>query len=125
MNLKDDIIRCCLVAMSLYSFTLNACAEGVLVRAEPSDNAVMTGFTGSIKLWFSGNVSERTPTLIVVNDAGERVDNPAMHLKISEQRSELSTTTKALTDGIYTVRYRVLTKDGLVVSGIYRFTVKS
>jgi methionine-rich copper-binding protein CopC len=101
-----------------------AWSEGVLIRTQPSQNTAVEGFDGLVKLWFSGNVSPRTPTLIVVDHQGQRVDNNDMRLVI-DQRSELSVTTRMLKPGGYVVRYRVLTRDGLVVSGIYRFSVNS
>lgn len=101
-----------------------AMAEGVLVMTQPGQDKVVAGFDGKVKLWFSGNVSPRTPTLVVVDGQGRRVDNNDMKLDIA-QRSELSATTPPLPPGGYVVRYRVLTRDGLVVSGIYRFSVSS
>ena len=40
-------------------------------------------------------------------------------------RSILTATTHNLSAGRYVVRYRVVTKDGLVVSGITRFEIKA
>jgi len=101
-----------------------AWAEGVLTMTQPSQDKAVEGFDGHVKLRFSGNVSPRTPTLVVVDNQGQRVDNNDMRLLI-DQRSELSVTTRNLKPGGYVVRYRVLTRDGLVVSGIYRFSVSS
>jgi methionine-rich copper-binding protein CopC len=101
----------------------SAWAEGVLMKAQPRDNAVVSAFDGKVKLWFSGNVGERSPSLVVLDDNGTRVDNGDLQLTIDD-RSELSATTKTLTPGNYIVRYRVVTEDGLVVSGLSRFTIK-
>jgi len=98
-------------------------AEGVLMKAQPKDNSVVSAFDGQVKLWFSGNVGDRSPSLIVLDSNGNRVDNNDMKLDIDD-RSELSATTKTLAAGNYIVRYRVVTEDGLVVSGLSRFTVK-
>lgn len=99
-------------------------AEGTLIRSEPSDREVLSTYDGTVRLWFSGNVSQRSPTLVVVDDQGNRVDNGDLNIDIG-QRTQLSTTTKPLGSGQYVVRYRVLTRDGLVVSGIYKFSIKS
>jgi methionine-rich copper-binding protein CopC len=99
-------------------------AEGTLIRSEPSDGEVLNTFDGTVRLWFSGNVSQRSPTLVVVDDQGNRVDNGDLNIDIG-QRTQLSATTRLLGTGQYVVRYRVLTRDGLVVSGIYRFSIKS
>lgn len=100
-----------------------AWAEGVLMKAQPRDNAAVSAFDGKVKLWFSGNVSDRAPSLVVLDDKGTRVDNGDLQLTIDD-RSELSATTKTLIPGNYIVRYRVVTEDGLVVSGLSRFTIK-
>lgn len=99
-------------------------AEGVLISTQPVEGSIVDDFDGKIRLWFSGNLSDRAPTLIVVDAAGNRVDNNDMRLDIAE-RSELSATTHPLPAGTYVIRYRVLTRDGLVVSGIRRFTVRT
>jgi len=101
-----------------------AWAEGVLVGGQPRDNAVVASFDGTVRLWFSGNISERAPSLVVVDSAGQRVDNGDVKLAIAP-RSELTATTRPLPPGSYVVRYRVVTEDGLVVSGLYRFAVKA
>jgi len=104
-------------------FQQPAYAEGVLMKAQPRDNAAVSNFDRQVKLWFSGNVGDRAPSLVVLDDQGTRVDNADLQLTIDD-RSELSATTKPLTPGNYIVRYRVVTEDGLVVSGISRFTIK-
>lgn len=107
----------------LLFLTQFAHAEGVLLESTPKDNALITAFDNKISLVFSGNVSERTPTLVVVDNAGNRVDNKDVKLVLGD-RSLLTATTKSLTAGRYAVRYRVVTEDGLIVSGITRFEIK-
>lgn len=97
-------------------------AEGALMRAQPAVDSVVTEYDGNVITWFSGNVSKRAPTLIVVDGKGNRVDNGDVDLELGP-RSKLSVSTQSLPSGPYVVRYRVLTLDGLVVSGIYRFTI--
>jgi methionine-rich copper-binding protein CopC len=99
-------------------------AEGVLLAGQPQDNAVINNFDGKISLSFSGNVSERTPSLLVVDSKGTRVDNKDVTLEIGP-RSKLMATTPKLSAGVYVIRYRVVTEDGLIVSGIRRFTIKN
>lgn len=112
------------VTLQAISLSQTVLAEGVLMKIQPRDNEAVTAFDGNVKLWFSGNVSERTPTLVVLDSNGERVDNSDLKLTIAD-RSELSATThKPLSAGAYIVRYRVVTDDGLIVSGISRFSIK-
>lgn len=93
---------------------------------QPRDNSVVSAFDNKVTLAFSGNVSERSPTLVVLDSTGTRVDNKDLKLTIGDSdRSILTATTKNLTAGRYVIRYRVVTKDGLVVSGVCRFEIKA
>ncbi len=112
------------VVWVLLTVAQTAHGEGVLVKSVPDENAELIAFDGRIALTFSGNVSDRSPTLIVVDGSGNRVDRGDMALTIDEH-SSLTATTKPLPPGAYAIRYRVLTEDGLVVSGIRHFLVKS
>ncbi|WP_256360950.1 copper resistance protein CopC [Methylomonas koyamae] len=60
--------------------------------------------------------------MVVVDGQGKRVDNGDTRLVLGE-RHRLTATTQPLPPGPYAVRYRVITEDGLVVSGISKFTV--
>ena len=97
-------------------------AEGVLLKSEPKNNAEVANFDGTVKLWFSGNVGERSPSLVVVDNKGNRVDNKDTRLVLGE-RHRLTTTTKPLSPGAYAMRYRVITEDGLIVSGVLKFSI--
>lgn len=97
-------------------------AEGVLLKSDPKHNAEVANFDGTVKFWFSGNVGERSPSVVVVDGQGKRVDNGDTRLVLGE-RHRLTATTQPLPPGPYAARYRVITEDGLVVSGISKFTV--
>jgi methionine-rich copper-binding protein CopC len=112
------------IALLLQLVGQNAFAEGVLMDVKPKDNSVVSAFDNKVTLAFSSNVSERTPTLVVLDSTGTRVDNKDLSLTIGD-RSILSATTRPLAAGRYVIRYRVVTKDGLVVSGICRFEIKA
>jgi len=106
--------------------TQTAFAEGVLMDVLPKDNSVVAldKFDNKIRLAFSGNVSERSPSLVVVDSTGTRVDKHDVQLTIGD-RSILTATAVDLAAGRYAIRYRVVTEDGLVVSGICRFELKN
>ncbi|MCK9608085.1 MAG: copper resistance protein CopC [Methylomonas sp.] len=97
-------------------------AEGVLLKSDPKNNAEVANFDGTVKLWFSGNVSERYPSVVVVDGKGNRVDNGDTRLVLGE-RHRLTATTKPLSPGPYAMRYRVVTEDGLIVSGVSKFSI--
>lgn len=116
-TLKRGLVICGLAAIAQA-----VQAEGVLIKSSPTDYAQVQDFKGEVKLWFSGNISERFPSLVVVDGNGKRVDNADLQLHI-DKRSQLSVTTAPLPSGPYVIRYRVVTEDGLVVSGIQHFSV--
>lgn len=97
-------------------------AEGVLLKSDPKNNAEISDFDGTIKLWFSGNVGKRSPSIVVVDSNGNRVDNGDTRLVLGE-RHRLTATTKLLSPGPYASRYRVVTEDGLIVSGVLKFSI--
>lgn len=97
-------------------------AEGVLLKSYPKHDTEIADFDGTIKLWFSGNVGERSPSVVVVDSTGKRVDNGDARLVLGE-RHRLTATTKPLKPGPYAARYRVITEDGLIVSGVLKFSV--
>ncbi|MCX7068909.1 MAG: copper resistance protein CopC [Methylococcales bacterium] len=118
-------IRLVFISLLLQLLCQNVFAEGILMEVKPKDNSVVSGFDNKVTLAFSGNVSERSPTLVVIDSTGKRVDNKDLTLTIGDKdRSILSATTQILAAGRYVIRYRVVTKDGLVVSGICRFEIK-
>jgi methionine-rich copper-binding protein CopC len=108
--------------LSLLAMSWASHAEGILIKSEPKNKAEVANFDGNIKLWFSGNVGERSPSVVVVDDKGNRVDNGDSRLVLGE-RHRLTATTKPLTPGAYAMRYRVITEDGLIVSGVSKFSV--
>ena len=109
-----------LILLSLSTDSLFA--EGVLLKSIPEENAQLSHFDGKLNLWFSGNVGDRYPSLVVVNSQGQRVDKHDVKLTIGD-RSLLQATTQTLKPDNYALRYRVVTEDGLVVSGIRRFSI--
>lgn len=116
-------IRLVFISVLLLLTFQNCFAEGKLMDSTPKDNAVVSSFDNKVTLAFSGNVSERSPTLVVLDSTGKRVNNQDVTLTIGD-RSILTTSTGNLAPGRYVVRYRVVTEDGLVVSGITRFVTK-
>lgn len=106
----------------LLTVSLSIHAEGILLKSDPKNDAVVDNFDGTVKLWFNGNVSERSPSVVVADASGNRVDNGDTRLVLGE-RHRLTATTKPLQPGPYAVRYRVVTEDGLIVSGILKFSI--
>jgi copper resistance protein C len=111
-----------LSALLLLSASQLSHAEGILLKSDPKNNAELSSFDDTVKLWFSGNVGERSPSVVVVDGNGNRVDNGDTRLVLGE-RHRLTATTKPLLPGPYAMRYRVVTEDGLIVSGVSKFSI--
>jgi methionine-rich copper-binding protein CopC len=111
-----------LITLWLLTASVLSHAEGVLLKSDPKNNAEISDFDGTIKLWFSGNVGERSPSIVVADAQGNRVDNGDTRLVLGE-RHRLTATTKPLSPGPYATRYRVVTEDGLIVSGVLKFSI--
>lgn len=111
-----------LAALLLSAVSLAGHAEGVLLKSDPKNNAEVSNFDGTVKLWFNGNVGKRSPSVVVVDAKGNRVDNVDTRLVLGE-RHRLTATTKPLRPGPYAARYRVITEDGLIVSGVLKFSI--
>jgi len=119
--MNTRIVQCC-TALLLLVTSWGSNAEGILIKSEPKNHAEVANFDGNIKLWFSGNVGERSQSVVVVDDKGNRVDNGDSRLVLGE-RHRLTATTKPLAPGTYAMRYRVITEDGLIVSGVSKFSI--
>jgi len=113
-----------LSALILWVMSFAGQAEGILIKSYPKNKAEIADFDGTVKLWFSGNVGTRSPSVVVVNSQGKRMDNGDTRLVLGE-RHRLTATTQTLTPGPYAARYRVITEDGLIVSGVLKFTITS
>lgn len=109
-------------ALLLTTGTRQGHAEGILLKSDPQNHAEIAEFDGTIKFWFSGNVGERSPSVVVVDGQGNRVDNGDTRL-VRGERHRLTATTQPLPPGPYAARYRVITEDGLIVSGVSKFTI--
>lgn len=119
--MKKSVFKAALVVI-FASISAVSLAEGVLLKSDPKNNAEVSNFDGAVKLWFSGNVGERAPSVVVVDSKGNRVDNGDTRLVLGE-RHRLTATTKPLSPGPYVTRYRVVTEDGLIVSGVLKFSI--
>lgn len=97
-------------------------AEGILLKSDPKNGAEISDFDGTVKFWFNGNVGGRSPSVVVVDGNGQRVDNRDARLVLGE-RHRLTATTQPLPPGPYAMRYRVITEDGLIVSGVSKFVI--
>ncbi len=98
-------------------------AHAILVKSNPAQDASVTSAPEKVELWFNEGVGEEYAALAVIDAAGTRVDAKDAQ-RGTLDRALLSVTLPRLPEGLYTVRYRVLSADGHVVSGKFNFTVQ-
>lgn len=99
-------------------------AHAILVKSQPEKESAISDVPEEILLTFDAGVGQEFLALAVIDEAGKRVDNHDAHLDFTDH-SHLRASVSKLSPGRYTVRYRVLSADGHVVSGKYFFHVKA
>lgn len=99
-------------------------AHAILVKSTPERDATITDAPEEVTLIFNDSVGQEFLALAVIDPNGKRVDNHDAKLDFTDH-SHLRATVSKLGSGRYTVRYRVLSADGHVVSGKYFFDVKN
>ena len=102
-------------------------AHAVLVRADPSDGAVLALAPSAVRLAFNEPVAAIGPGLRVFAADGRRVDLARPPERVDVDASDLTVIAVALPDdlpdGGYVVAWRVRSADGHAVAGTLRFTV--
>ncbi|MDD5035543.1 MAG: copper resistance protein CopC [Methylococcaceae bacterium] len=98
-------------------------AHAILVKAAPEREATITDIPDEVLLIFNDAVGQEFLALAVIDESGKRVDNHDAKLDFTDH-SHLRASIAKLNPGRYTVRYRVLSADGHVVSGKYFFQVQ-
>jgi len=98
-------------------------AHAILVKANPEKESSVTNRPDEILLTFNEGVGTEYLALAVSDSTGQRVDKHDAHLDLMDH-SRLKASLNPLSPGHYTVRYRVLSADGHVVSGNTFFDIK-
>ena len=98
-------------------------AHAILVKASPERESTISDAPDEVSLLFNDSVGQEFLALAVIDPTGKRVDNHDAKLDFTDH-SHLRASVSKLSPGRYTVRYRVLSADGHVVSGKYFFDVQ-
>ncbi len=99
-----------------------ALAHARLVQEVPADGATLGKSPDRVELRFSEPVDAKFSPLEVRNSEGERVDKDDARVDPEDARVVLAGL-EELTEGSYTVQWRVTSIDGHVVDGRYEFAV--
>ena len=98
-------------------------SHSLLVRSQPGQRSTVTRPPERVQMWFSERLEPAYTAASVWNEAGKQVDSGDASVDQSDP-TLLSVSTPNLGPGRYTVRFRVLSVDGHVVTSSYTFTVR-
>lgn len=119
---------CAPIGMLLVCATLGLMAglawgHAALVRSTPAQRAMLARPPDRVRLWFSEPLEAKFAAVSVWDASGKQIDQQD-GLVGPEDPKAMSVGIPTLGPGTYTVKYRVLSVDGHVVEGSYRFTVR-
>ena len=112
----------CLSAAWLLLSCVPALAHARLLQEKPADGAALAESPDRVELRFSEPVDAEFSPLEVRDSEGERVDKDNARVDRDDARV-LVVDLEELTEGSYTVEWRVTSIDGHVVDGRYEFAV--
>ena len=109
--------------LALWLVPIPAFAHAYLVKAQPAQRAVLFAPPDRVELWFNERLEAAFCTLRVFDAADKPVDKADMQVAPGDPK-HLSVGLNPLTPGDYTVKFRVLSVDGHVVTNQFSFTVR-
>ena len=89
----------------------------------PAAGSVVDSSPGQVRIWFDAELESGLCSLQVVDEHGSQVSRGKA--EVDQVNPELlKASVLPLPAGVYRVHWRVLSKDGHVTQGDYRFTVR-
>lgn len=99
-------------------------AHAIMVKSQPLADSTIAEPPKQVDVWFNDKVGSEYKALAVIDSAGKRVDNKDIEQETFDQ-SHLYITVPQLPPGTYNVRYRVVSLDTHIVTGKFKFTIKT
>ncbi|MGH3075873.1 MAG: copper resistance CopC family protein, partial [Gaiellales bacterium] len=99
------------------AFPAAAQAHANLLRTDPAAGSVVANAPAQIVLHFDQQVRDVAST--VTNDQGDAVTSGAASNAPNDVRALVIPLQKGLADGDYTVRWRIVSTDGHIISGVF------
>jgi copper resistance protein C len=99
-------------------------AHAIMVKSQPVADSTIAESPKQVDVWFNDKVGSEYKALAVIDSAGKRVDNKDAAQETFDQ-SHLYVTIPQLPPGTYNVRYRVVSLDTHIVTGKFKFTIKT
>jgi len=115
--LKKSII---LTLLFLFAFTSSAFGHSGLSSSTPASGEVVKGELSSLTLMFNTTI-EKTSMFKVLNEDGVEVPIEEIIIKQNEMIGKLS---KPLEEGEFTVKWKIIGKDGHPIENTYSFRVE-
>lgn len=117
------VARVVLILLTLCFTTASAWAHAYLTKAVPAQRAVLFSPPDRVQLWFNERLEANFCSLTVTDAAGAPVDDGKSQVAADDPKL-LMVALKPITAGTYTVKFRVLSVDGHVVTNQFAFTVR-
>jgi methionine-rich copper-binding protein CopC len=108
--------------MTALSIPLSAAAKAYLVSSIPGENAAINEAPTQLELRFNEEIKREYLAIAVTNSQGKRVNTTEINLNPTDP-GMVYTALPKLTADTYTVRYRVMSIDTLLVNGSFSFTL--
>ena len=109
--------------LALWLAPAPALAHAYLVKAQPAQRAVLFAPPERVQLWFNERLEAAFCTLQVFDAGDKQVDKGDMQVAPDDPK-HLSVGLNPLAPGAYTVKFRVLSVDGHVVTNQFSFPVR-
>jgi len=98
-------------------------AHAYLEKAVPAQRAVVFSSPERVQLWFNERLEPKFCRMNIVDSKDQPVDQGDVQVAPGNPKL-LSVGLKPLPPGVYTVKFRVLSVDGHVVTNQFSFTVR-
>ena len=121
LSFRVRVVHILLIAAALLTAVAPASGHGILQGSSPGANAVLPSPPPEVVLAFNESIDAAFSRADVVDGAGQGVGRPA---QVSAGGLRMRVVLDRLPPGVYTVRWRVLSRvDGHVTSGAFLFAV--
>jgi copper resistance protein C len=97
-------------------------AHAVMTRTAPAQGATAVEGLTKIEIWYDSAVRDNMLALAVVDANGVRVDNRDPKVDPADQ-THVFASVQPLAPGSYTIRYRAISVDSFLATGVWSLTV--
>lgn len=98
-------------------------AHAYIVSSSPTDNEILTQSPKIVYLVFNEPIEAAFQSLTVTGPSGERVDQGNSYISPDNSAKLMADLKPDLPDGVYTLKWKVLSGDGHNISGVIAFQI--